>query len=111
MKYTQIEFLYIIAIVLAIVLVECVGQYCLKKFSQNNMVFWYILGALTYGIIAYLLVISYSFEKLAIVNIMWGAMSAFILTLMAYFFYNETLTYTQISGIIVILLGTWLLHL
>jgi multidrug transporter EmrE-like cation transporter len=111
MKFTQIEFLYIIALVLIIVLVECLAQYCLKKYSQNNLIFWYVLGVLTYGIIAYLLVLSYNFEKLAIINIMWGALSAFILTLMAYFFYNETLTYTQILGIIVILFGTWLLHL
>jgi multidrug transporter EmrE-like cation transporter len=60
--------------------------------------------------IAYLLVMSFEFEKLAIVNIMWGAFSALILTLMAYYFYDETLTWTQITGIVVILMGTILLH-
>ena len=111
MKITQIEFLYVSLFVLIIVLAEGCAQYCLKNYSKTNTLYWFILGALIYGIIAYLLVISFEFEKLAIVNIMWGAFSALILTTMAYYFYDETLTWTQIAGIIVILFGTILLHL
>jgi multidrug transporter EmrE-like cation transporter len=33
------------------------------------------------------------------------------LTFMAYYFYDETLTWTQIAGIVVIFIGTVLLHL
>jgi len=110
MKITQIEFLYISLLVLFIVFAEGCAQYCLKNYSKHKTIHWYLLGTLIYCMIAYLLVMSFEFEKLAIVNIMWGAFSALILTLMAYYFYDETLTWTQITGIVVILMGTILLH-
>jgi multidrug transporter EmrE-like cation transporter len=111
MKITQIDFLYVCLLTLLIVFAEGCAQYCLKKFSKNNEVLWFLLGAFIYGIIAYLLVLSFGFEKLAIVNIMWGAFSAIILTFMAYYFYDETLSWTQIVGIGIIFIGTVLLHL
>lgn len=111
MKITQIEFLYVCFLTLMIVFAEGCAQYCLKNFSKNKEILWFLMGAFIYGIIAYLLVLSFGFEKLAIVNIMWGAFSAVILTLMAYYFYDETLTWTQIAGICVIFIGTVLIHL
>jgi small multidrug resistance pump len=97
--------------VLTIVFIECAAQYCLKKYLESNIILWFVLGVVIYGCIAYLLTLSFSYEKLAIVNIMWGAFSALVLSLMAYYFFNEPLTYTQIAGIVVILIGTWMLHL
>lgn len=111
MKITQVEFLYVSLFVILIVFVEGCAQYCLKNYSKTKTFYWFLLGALIYGLIAYLLVMSFEFEKLAIVNIMWGAFSALVLTLMAYYFYDETLSWKQILGIIVILIGTVLLHL
>jgi multidrug transporter EmrE-like cation transporter len=111
MKITQIDFVYVSFLILLIVFAEGCAQYCLKKYSNNKEVLWFLMGAFIYGIIAYFLVLSFGFEKLAIVNIMWGAFSAVILTFMAYYFYDETLTWTQIAGIVVIFIGTVLLHL
>lgn len=110
MKLTEPSFLYLLGFVIAIVFVECAAQYCLKKYASSKLVYWYILGVLIYGVIAYLLVMSFAYEKMAIVNIMWGGLSALILSLMAYFFYNEELTMKQIVGIVIVLVGTWLLH-
>ena len=110
MKYTEPSFIYVLLFVLAIVLVECAAQYCLKKYASCKVYYWYLLGVLIYAVIAYLLVLSFSYEKMAIVNIMWGGLSALILTLMAYFVYGEELTIKQIVGIVIVLVGTWLLH-
>lgn len=110
MKYTEPTFIYLLAFVIAIVFVECAAQYCLKKYASSKVAYWYLLGVLIYAIIAYLIVLSFGYEKMAIVNIMWGGLSALILSLMAYFFYNEELTMKQIVGIVIVLVGTWLLH-
>ena len=110
MKITETGFIYLLFFVLGIVFFECCAQYCLKKYSKCNTIYWFILGYILYGFTLFLLVISFRYEKLAIVNIMWGGLSALILTLIAYYFYDERLTYTQIAGIIVVLVGTWMIH-
>lgn len=104
------NFLYAIAFVIGIVLIECGAQYCLKKYEKCKLFYWFIFGVLIYGIIAYILVLSFKYEKLAIVNVMWGGLSALILTLMAYYFYGEKLSWKQILGIIVIIAGTLILN-
>ena len=111
MKFTSKEFLYLVLFVLVIVIVENMAQFCLKKYQSCNALYWYILGVVFYAAIAFLLVMSFRYEKMAIVNIMWGGLSALILTLVAYFFYGEELTYIQILGIVIILIGTAMLHL
>ena len=111
MRFTEIEFIYILLLVLTIVSIECCAQYCLKKYSQTNILIWFVIAAVIYAIIAYLLMLSFRFEKLVIVNVMWGGMSAVFLSTMAYFVYNESLSYCQVLGIITILFGTLLLHL
>jgi multidrug transporter EmrE-like cation transporter len=111
MKFTSKEFLYVSLFVLVIVVVENMAQFCLKEYQKSNVLYWYLLGVVFYAAIAFLLVISFQYEKMAIVNIMWGSLSALILTLVAYYFYGETLTQLQIFGIVIILIGTALLHL
>lgn len=110
MKFTDKEFLYVLLFVLGIVFVEAGAQYCLKKYESCKLFYWFMFGVGIYGVIAFLLVLSFKYEKLAIVNVMWGGISALVLTIMAFYFYGETLTVVQIIGIIVILFGTWLLH-
>jgi small multidrug resistance pump len=111
MKFTSKDFLYVILFVLLIVIVENMAQFCLKEYQKCNALYWYILGVVFYAAIAFLLVISFRYEKMAIVNIMWGGLSALILTLVAYYFYGEELTRFQILGIVIILIGTAMLHL
>jgi multidrug transporter EmrE-like cation transporter len=110
MKLTNVTFLYVLLFVLAIVVIECAAQYCLKKYAKCEGYQWFVLGVAIYSVVAFLLVLCFDYEKMAIVNIMWGSLSALILTFMAYYFYGEKLTWQQILGIIVILIGTWLIH-
>jgi multidrug transporter EmrE-like cation transporter len=110
MKLTNVTFLYVLLFILAIVIIECAAQYCLKRYAKCEGYQWFILGIITYSVVAFLLVLSFDYEKMAIVNIMWGSLSALILTLVAYYFYDEKLSWKQILGIIVILIGTWLIH-
>lgn len=110
MKITDVGFLYLLIFVLCIILFECCAQYCLKKYSKCNSMLWFLLGYALYGFILILLVISFRYEKIALVNIMWGSISACLLSLSAYYFYGEELTWMQIAGILVILIGTWMIH-
>jgi small multidrug resistance pump len=105
------HFLYIIAYVLIIVIIECFAQMCLKKYANEKSIYLLLLGAFIYAVIAYMLVLSFSLEKMAIINVLWGGVSAIFLTLLAYYIYNEKINMYQISGIIIVLLGTTLIKL
>jgi multidrug transporter EmrE-like cation transporter len=105
------NYLYIIAYVLIIVIIECFAQICLKKYSNEKSIHLLLIGAFIYAIIAYLLVLSFSFEKMAIINVLWGGISAIFLTLMAYYLYNEKINSYQLLGIIIVLIGTTIIKL
>lgn len=105
------HFIYIIAYVLIIVLIECFAQMCLKKYANEKSIYLLLIGAFIYAVIAYLLVLSFSLEKMAIINVLWGGISAIFLTLLAYYLYNERINMYQMIGIIVVLIGTTLIKL
>jgi small multidrug resistance pump len=108
---TIYHFIYIIAYVLIIVIIECLAQICLKKYANEKSIYLLLLGAFIYAIIAYLLVLSFSLEKMAIINVLWGGISAIFLTLLAYYIYNERINIYQMLGIVVVLIGTTLIKL
>jgi multidrug transporter EmrE-like cation transporter len=105
------HFAYIIAYVLIIVIIECFAQMCLKRYASEKSVYFLLLGAFIYAIIAYLLVLSFSLEKMAIINVLWGGISAIFLTLLAYYLYNEKINMFQLIGIFIVLIGTTLIKL
>lgn len=105
------HYAYIILYVLIIVIIECFAQICLKKYANEKSIYLLLLGALIYAIIAYLLVLSFSLEKMAIINVLWSGISAIFLTLLAYYMYNERINIYQLYGIIIVLIGTTFIKL
>lgn len=105
------HFAYILTYVLIIVIIECFAQMCLKRYAAEKSIYYFLIGAFIYAIIAYLLVLSFSLEKMAIVNVLWGGISAIFLTLLAYYLYNEKINVLQLSGIFIVLVGTTLIKL
>jgi multidrug transporter EmrE-like cation transporter len=105
------SYTYLILLVLLIVLFDCVAQFCLKKYAKHSTLHWFLIGALIYGGIAFLLALTFNHQKLALVHVTWGGLSAIVLSIMAYFMFQERLSKIQIAGIVIILIGLLMLHL
>jgi len=100
----------ILLIVLLIVFVEVIGQYCLKQYHLEKYTLWFVAGALVYAFIAYLLALSFNFEKIAIVHILWAGLSMIALTLFSYLMFNEKPSHKQLFGMALILIGVVLVY-
>lgn len=101
---------YLIALIFGIVIFELIAQYCLKCHQKKKNYFLLVAGCLLFAGMGFLISLGMEMNKIAIVNIMWGATSIILLTTMAYFFFHEKLTLLQLFGILVVFIGMILLH-
>jgi multidrug transporter EmrE-like cation transporter len=97
-------------LVTMIVIVEALAQCCIKKYDNGDHFIWFGLGAILYLVVAVVLSKALSREKMALVNILWGALSAVFLTAFAYVIFNEPINWVQMVGIVVTLLGIALIY-
>ena len=96
----------LIGIVLLIALSECVGQSCLKNYYNNpTKVYFYFVGVLFYAIVCLLLVVSYKFSGMGLVNILWSGVSVLTILSAGILFFDETVTPLDWFGVVLILLG------
>jgi multidrug transporter EmrE-like cation transporter len=106
----SIHILSVFVLVITIVIVETLAQCCLKKYDNGEHFLWFGLGAVLYLGVVIVLSKALRKEKMAIINILWGALSAVFLTAFAYVIFNEKLNWVQMVGIVVTLLGIALIY-
>lgn len=106
----NINVLSVFLLVTTIVIVETLAQCCIKKYDNGDHFVWFGLGAILYLVVAVVLSKALRKEKMALVNILWGALSAIFLTAFAYVIFNERLNWVQMVGIVVTLLGIALIY-
>ena len=106
----SIHILSVFVLVITIVIVETLAQCCLKKYDNREHFLWFGLGAVLYLGVVIVLSKALRKEKMAIINILWGALSAVFLTAFAYVIFNEKLNWVQMVGIVVTLLGIALIY-
>ena len=94
-------YLYIIALsVFDLVAVTAIKLWHLKQ----NAVFL-VIGMSSFAITAVFMGLSLKYEGLAIVNIIWVAISTILVTIIGYYFFKEPIALRQFIGIAVILIG------
>ena len=106
----QPSIFYILLLVVVIVCIENMSQYFLKNYTIDKKLHFFIYGVILYAIIAYILTLTFKYEKMVIVNILWGGVSALLLTAMAYVLFDEKLTIREIIGILVIFAGIFIVN-
>ena len=100
----KIEPIFIIIIMIS--LSECVGQSCLKKlFREPNKKHLFIVAVIFYTIVCYLLVLSYRYKGMGIVNVLWSGMSVLLMVSVGLLFYKEELSLNETMGIVLIIIG------
>lgn len=102
--------LYLLLLVVIIVCLENASQYFLKYYTTDKKVHFFIYGVILYAFVAYVLTLTFKYEKMVIVNILWGGISALLLTAMAYVLFDEKLTAREIIGILVIFAGIFIIN-
>jgi multidrug transporter EmrE-like cation transporter len=98
--------LVLLSLVLLISFSECLGQSCLKKYSLTPASHWlYWLGVVFYAMVCLLLVFSYKYRGMGIINILWSGLSVLTIVTVGIFFFDEKLTALDWTGILLVLLG------
>ena len=94
-------------IIILITLFECIAQGCLKKFFKNSKLYFFGISVICYVTICYLLVCSYQYKSMGIVNCIWSGMSILFIVSIGYIFFNEIIDIKDIIGIRLIILGIY----
>lgn len=96
----------LLLIIVLISISECLGQSCLKTlFNEPKQYHLYFVAVLFYSIVCYLLVLSYTYKGMGLVNVLWSGLSILIILSTGALFFNETITKLDIAGVIFVILG------
>jgi len=98
--------LYLALVVLGIVIAECVGQSCLKTlFNNPDKTHLYFAGVLSYGVVCYLLILSYRYKSMGLVNVLWSGLSVLAVMTAGALFFHERITTMDMIGTALVLAG------
>lgn len=101
----------LIYIIFAIVFFEAIAQACLKKSKLSNNNGYICISVLGYFMVCLLLIKSYSYNGMGIVNLIWSCLSIITIIMVGVVFYHEKITKFDIIGIIFILTGIYFVYM
>ncbi len=97
---------FLLVIIVLISVCELCGQSCLKYFNLNrDKPHYYALGLLFYSIVCYLLLKSYEYKGIGLINMIWSGMSVVVVLTGGYLIFGEEVTNMDKFGVLLIMLG------
>ena len=101
----------LLVIILLISAIECLGQTCLRTFFlDKNRQLFFIAGIIAYSIVCYLLVKSYNYKGMGLVNCIWSGISILFILFIGYTIFNEPMNNRDILGTVLIIAGIVLIN-
>lgn len=98
--------LALLLLVIAISISECLGQSCLKRYhTAPDKTYLYIAGVLFYTIVCALLVMSYKYKGMGLVNVLWSGLSVLVILSTSMLFFDESITRLDMIGAAMIVSG------
>lgn len=97
--------------VLLILIAETTAFSFLKKFSIDSNWLYFALGVFFYALVAVLLVKSFKYGDMGIVNVLWSAFSVLAVVSVGVLYYKEHVTSIEMGGIFMIMAGVVVLKL
>jgi drug/metabolite transporter (DMT)-like permease len=95
-----------ILLVLLISSTETIAQVCLKHMFLDPQKYWlYIAAVLCYAIVCILLFVSYRYNGMGILHVLWSSVSILLAIGIGIFYFHEKITSLDKIGIVLILLG------
>lgn len=95
----------LLIIVFLIALMEAIAQYFIRKYHDIPYFIYYSLGVLFYGIVTYLLNLSYDYSTMGMTQVLWSGFSVISILFVGSFFFGETIEMNEWVGILFILSG------
>ena len=96
----------LLGIILLIVILECLGQMCLKSYFNNpGKIHLYFIAIVFYAMVCLMLVLSYKYRGMGIINVLWSGISVLAVASAGAIFFHERLTRLDMIGIVCILVG------
>lgn len=99
------------ALIAAIVIFDLLAVLAGKMWIITGKPFYIALTSLGFAIAGIFFALSLKYEDVAIVNIIWIALSIILVALMGYFIFREHLSVIDILGIAMIMAGVVLLNI
>ena len=100
----------LILLIIVITLSEALGQYLLRLGKQTNREYFAIFTWLLYGVCTYLLLKTYNYTTMGKAEVYWDALSAIIVPLIGVYAFNNYISLKGWFGILLIIIGTFLLN-
>lgn len=102
-----------IAIVLLAIgaFIDTIGDIIMKKWVVDKNVWVFVMGMLTYLIGLGFLAYSYNYKNIAVASVIFVIINIVMLSVVSWFYFNETLSPLQIIGIIVGVIAIIILEL
>lgn len=92
------------------ILLEVAGTLHLPK-SQNFTVFWpTLIIFISYGLAFYLLTFAVRDFPIAVVYSVWSGLGVFLVAIMGFVLYNQSLSWQAILGLVFIVIGVLLVN-
>lgn len=97
---------YLLLIIILIVLFEAFAITCVKKYHEEQCIWFFLLAVLFYSVVCYLLHKSLDYNNsVGINNIIWSGLSIFVVTLVGVLYFKEKLHWHDIIAGIFITTG------
>jgi small multidrug resistance pump len=100
----------IIIIVLLITILEAIAQGMLKQYNKNNYIYFVLIAIVCYILICVCLIKCYKSKNIGLINCIWSGISICLMLFIGTFIFNETLYTKDIIGIILVIVGIYLIQ-
>lgn len=97
-------------IVFLILLTETTAMSFLKEYSETSSTLALLIGIACYMVVSLLLIRSFRYEGMGIVNVLWSAFSVIFVVAVGIFLFGETISKIEAVGIAFVLSGVVLLR-
>jgi len=98
-------------LVIGILISETIALSFLKEYSVNPNLLFYFLGLLFYCLVTILLVKSFKYEGVGVVNVLWSAFSIMFVVGAGVLIFKEKIHLVELLGVIMVLGGVSLIRL
>ncbi len=101
----------LINIIIGIVILETIAQSCLKKTKLTNNQNYICVSIIAYFLICLLLIKSYAYDTMGIVNLIWSCFSIILVVCAGVFLYHEEFTRYDCMGMIFVFMGLYFIFM
>lgn len=98
-------------LVIGILLTETVALSFLREYSLTANLVFYFLGVLFYVFVTMLLVKSFRYEGMGVVNVLWSAFSIMFVVAAGILFFKEKVHLLELLGVFLVLCGVSLIRI